>query len=170
MFFVTFSVIWSSIQITYNRDVSNILLFLIVWGWYVDVSLYYRRWKILTNIAKMINIIICSILNISLNVQIIDVKVIDLSSPIVVICCALLIGSIVDRTPLWKNREKILSTGMQFSAIGATGALIVDIYYKNNINDTEQKIINMNTLPFFLIINTIIYAHWYYYETTSNTQ
>ena len=170
MFFVIFSVTWSSIQITYNRDLSNILLFLIVWGWYLDVGVYYHRWKILTNIVKNNNIISFSILNIGVNAEIIDVKVIDLSSPIVVIFCALLIGSIADRTPLWKNREKILITGMQFSAIGAIGALIVDIYYKNNINENKQIIMNINTLPFFLIINIIIYAPWCYYETKSNTK
>ena len=170
MFFVIFSVIWSNSQETYNRDYSNIFGFLIIWGWYLDVGVYYHRWKILNNIVKNTNIVILSILNISVNAEAIDVKVIDVSSPIVVIWCALLIGSFVDRTPLWKNREKILIRGLQCSAIGAISTLIVDIYYGNNINENRQIIMNTNTLPCFLIINTIIYAHWCYYETKSNTK
>ena len=156
MFFVIFSTIWSIIQEVYNRDYSFIFVFLIVWGWLLDMGVYYQRWKILKNIVTW------SILSIG-------VKLVDLNSTIAVISGALLISSIVDRTPLWKNRKKMLISSMQCSAISVIMALIVDIYHKNSVNK-DKTIINVNTLPFFLIVNTVIYAHWYYHEKKIKTK
>jgi hypothetical protein len=120
------------------------------------MGVYYQRWKILKNIVTW------SILSIG-------VKLVDLNSTIAVISGALLISSIVDRTPLWKNRKKMLISSMQCSAISVIMALIVDIYHKNSVNK-DKTIINVNTLPFFLIVNTVIYAHWYYHEKKIKTK
>jgi len=200
MFFVIFSIIYSSLREVRGQDNSYVFIFFIVVGWYLDAGVCYQNWRIIRNILNNIVIFSWSVLSICSNAQVTYIQIMNASSidsgsfmsvtvaallsglnpqitdtqvmtilavkfdsSTLIIIGALLASFFVYQIPLLKNKKKLLIRGFQYSAISTICVLFIDIFVTNSTN-SNNIIINVNTLPFFMIVNTVVYAQWYYYE------
>lgn len=162
MFFVITSVIWSKLQEEHNQDNSNIFLYLIVWGWYLDAGVYSQQLKIIKRILENSQIIAWGIFSISVKMGVINTELIRIDSTFSWIVLSLITDSILSRTSFWKDGGQVVAFGMRCSAIGVVCTCIFDLN-NNNYTYSDEKIVNLNTLPFWMIVNTVVYTYWFYY-------
>ena len=118
MFFVITSVIWSKLQEEHNQDNSNIFLYLIVWGWYLDAGVYSQQLKIIKRILENSQIIAWGIFSISVKMGVINTELIRIDSAFSWIVLSLITDSILSRTSFWKDGGQVVAFGMRCSAIG----------------------------------------------------